>query len=79
MSSLLARREVVRLLVELVEPKRGNEHMRSYMWFWWYAYWIRKHLERSGGNSGITRHNDRCENDGFVYYGWRKGISNNKS
>ncbi|MBD0360766.1 MAG: N-6 DNA methylase [Nitrososphaeraceae archaeon] len=31
-------REVVRLLVNFGWAKRRHEHLRSYHWFWWYAY-----------------------------------------
>jgi type I restriction enzyme M protein len=72
-------KEVVRLLVELVEPKEGMSICDPTCGSGGMLIESRKHVERSGGKSGITRHNERCQNDGFVYYGWRKGISNNKS
>ena len=79
MSSLLAPREVVRLLVELVEPKEGISICDPTFGSGGILIESRKHVERSGGKSRITRQNERYENDGFVYYGRRKGISNNKS
>jgi type I restriction-modification system DNA methylase subunit len=69
MSSLLAPGEVVRLLVELVELKGGISTCDPTCGSGGMLIESSKHVERSGGKSGITRHNERYENDGFVYYG----------
>ena len=55
MSSLLAPREVVRLLVELVEPKEGISICDPTCGSGGILIESRKHVERSGGKSRITR------------------------
>ena len=52
--------------MELVEPKEGMSICDPTCGSGGMLIESRKHVERSSGKSGITRHNERCQNDGFL-------------
>ena len=43
-------REVVKLLVSIVEPKEKMSYLQSNMWLWRYVDRVKKDVQRNGGN-----------------------------